>query len=156
NHSAVAKQTPLRRGFVCTMRWFTLSCSNGAMGPMRNPLLCLFAACIAALAGCGKDDDRKAATQVAAKVNSEEITVHQVNDILARNPNVTPELAPLVKREIVDRLIDQQLAKQQAIQKKLDRSPHILQAIEAAKSEILARAYLQVVAAAQEKPTPDE
>ena len=120
---------------------------------MRNPLLCLFAACIAALAGCGKE---KAATQVAAKVNSEEITVHQVNDILARNPNVTPELAPRVKREIVDRLIDQQLAKQRAIQKKLDRSPDILQAIEAAKSEILARAYLQEVAAAQERPTPDE
>ena len=89
-------------------------------------------------------------------MNSEEITVHQVNDILARNPNVTPELAPRVKREIVDRLIDQQLAKQQAIQKKLDRSPDILQAIEAAKSEILARAYLQEVAAAQEKPTPAE
>ncbi len=127
----------------------------GAIGLMRNPLLCLFAACIAALAGCGKDD-KKAASQVAARVNSEEITVHQVNDILARNPNVTPELAPRVKREIVNRLIDQQLAKQQAIQKKLDRSPDIMQAIEAAKSEILARAYLQEVAAAQEKPTPDE
>src|SRR5439155_27355015 len=63
---------------------------------------------------------------------------------------------PRVKREIVDRLIDQQLAKQRAIQKKLDRSPDILQAIEAAKSEILARAYLQEVAAAQERPTPDE
>jgi EpsD family peptidyl-prolyl cis-trans isomerase len=112
--------------------------------------------CAAFVVGCGKSDDKKPATQVAAKVNSEEITVHQVNNILARNPNIRPEAAARAKREIVERLVDQELARQRAIEKKLDRSPQVVQAIEAARSEILARAYLQQVAAAQAKPTPEE
>jgi EpsD family peptidyl-prolyl cis-trans isomerase len=111
---------------------------------------------LAALGGCGKNDDKKPASQVAAKVNAEEITVHQVNNVLARAQNVPPEAAARAKREIVERLVDQSLARQQAIEKKLDRSPNVVQAIEAAKSEILARAYLQQVAAAQAKPTPEE
>lgn len=111
---------------------------------------------LTALGGCGRGGEAKSASQVAAKVNSEEITVHQVNNVLARAQNVPPEQAARAKREIVDRLIDQSLAKQQAIEKKLDRSPNVVQALEAAKSEILARAYLQQVAAAQAKPTPEE
>lgn len=111
---------------------------------------------LAALGSCGKNDDKKPASQVAAKVNAEEITVHQVNNVLARAQNVPPEAAARAKREIVERLVDQSLARQQAVEKKLDRSPNVVQAIEAAKSEILARAYLQQVAAAQAKPTPEE
>src|SRR5438105_6093677 len=86
---------------------------------------------LAALGGCGRGGETKAASQVAAKVNSEEITVHQVNNVLARAQNVPPEQAARAKREIVDRLIDQSLAKQQALEKKLDRSPNVVQALEA-------------------------
>ena len=108
-----------------------------------------------AIGGCSKKQET-AATQVAAKVNADEITVHQVNNILARVKNVTPEAAPQTKREILGKLIDQQLAKQQAIAKKLDRSPNVMQAIESARNEILARAYLEQIAAAQPKPAPEE
>jgi EpsD family peptidyl-prolyl cis-trans isomerase len=119
----------------------------------------LFTALLLALAlttGCGKKEDAKAATQVAAIVNADEITVHQVNYFLARSQNVTPEGAAQAKREILDRLIDQHLARQQAIENKLDRSPDVMQAIEAAKSEILARAYQEQIAAALPKPAPWE
>lgn len=98
--------------------------------------------------GCDKRDEAKPATQVAARVNSDEITVHQVNNVLARNPNIAPESAPQAKREILDRLINHQLARQKAIESKLDRTPNVVQAIEASKTEILARAYLEQVAAA--------
>jgi len=115
------------------------------------------------LAGCGDKDDadkkgagEKSATQVAARVNAEEITVHQINNILSRNRNIPPEAATRAKFEILDRLIEQQLAKQQAIEQKLDRKPNVVQAIEAARSEILARAYLDTVAAKQPKPTQDD
>jgi hypothetical protein len=42
----------------------------------------------------------KTATRVAAKMNAEDITLRQINNILARTPNVTPETAGRVKREI--------------------------------------------------------
>jgi len=128
------------------------------MRPCDQHHLCLVALIIALAitAGCGKSDDKKAATQVAAKVNSDEITVHQINNVLARAANVTPEVAERAKREILDKLIEQQLARQQAIEKKLDRAPNVVQVLEAAKTEILARAYLEQIAAAQPKPTPEE
>jgi len=110
---------------------------------------------VAVAAGCGKTEDKKASTQVAAKVNSDEITVYQINGILARE-NVNPEAAAQAKRQILERLIDQQLARQQAIEKKLDRSPNTVQALEAAKNDILARSYLEQISLAQPKPTTDE
>ena len=124
-------------------------------GPKR--LFIALALAAAALAGCGnKDDAKKPATQVAARVNSDEITVHQINHVLSRSPSVSPELADRVKAEVLNRLIDQQLARQQAIEKKLDRSPGVQQALEAARSEILARAYSEQIAAAQPRPTAEE
>lgn len=106
--------------------------------------------------GCGKDEEKTVTSQVAAKVNTTEITVYQLNSVLARTPNVTPATEHRVKREILDNLIDQQLAKQKAIENKLDRSPNVLQMLEAAKTEILARAYLEQISTAQPKPTEEE
>jgi EpsD family peptidyl-prolyl cis-trans isomerase len=105
---------------------------------------------------CGKEGDKKVASQVAAKVNGDEITVHQVNNALAGVPNVSAEQADAFKRRALERLIDQHVARQQAIEKKLDRTPRVVQAIEAAKSEILARSYLEQIATAQPKPTAEE
>lgn len=97
--------------------------------------------------GCAeKDDETKLATQVAARVNGDEITVHQINYVLERSGNVTPETAEQIKRQVLERLIDQQLAVQKAIENQLDRSPKVMQAIEASRREILARAYLETVA----------
>ena len=110
----------------------------------------------AIVAGCSNSKNEKATTQVAAKVNSNEITISQINDVLARTPNVPPEAAERAKREILDKLIDAELAKAEAIGKKLDRTPDVLQALEAAKTEVLARAYVQQFAAAQPKPTSEE
>jgi len=118
------------------------------------PSLCM----LALLAGCGKGDEAKKtpATQVAARVQSDEITVHQINNVLARTPNLAPEAADRAKTEILNRLIDQQLARQKAIEKKLDRTPGVQQALEAARTDILARAYLEQFAASLPKPTPEE
>jgi len=111
---------------------------------------------LVALAGCGNTGDNETATQVAAKVNSTEITISQVNNALAKAANVNPEAAPRLKREILDNLIDSELAKQKAIEQKLDRLPEVLQSLEAAKTEILARAYVTKITTAQARPTPDE
>ncbi|AXS80102.1 EpsD family peptidyl-prolyl cis-trans isomerase [Dechloromonas sp. HYN0024] len=108
------------------------------------------------LAGCDKADSSKTATQVAAKVNGTEISVHQINTILTRASGVTNENAPQARKEILDRLIDQELVVGQAMAKKLDRTPETLSAIEAARREVLSRAYLEQVSATAAKPSADE
>lgn len=113
---------------------------------------------IVSLAACGDDKagSKAAATQVAAKVNGAEISVHQINGMLSKATGVTNENAPRARKEILDRLVDQQLAVEQAMAKKLDRNPDVLLNIEAARREILARSYLEQIAAAQPKATDEE
>lgn len=112
------------------------------------------------LSACSSKDVEKPkpATQIAAKVNSGEISVHQLNYVLARTGASagSPEAAPQVRREILDKLIDQELAVEKAVEKKLDRSPEVLMAIESARRDILARAYIEQVTAALAKPTVEE
>jgi len=112
----------------------------------------------ASLTACGDKAEKKTATQVAAKVGSEEISVHQINQVLSRTntANATPETAKAMSREVLEKLIDQQLAVDQATEEKLNRTPEVVTQLEAARREILARAYLQKIAAAQPKPTPEE
>jgi EpsD family peptidyl-prolyl cis-trans isomerase len=118
----------------------------------------LLAATLALLvAACGDKSDKKpAATQVAAKVNGSEISVHQINAVLSKAQGVTAENAAQAKQEILGKLIDQQLAFDQAVDKKLDRNPDVMMAIESAKREIVARAYLDQLVSAQPKPSVDE
>ena len=119
----------------------------------------LLAAAIAVtLVACGNKDGKKAATQVAAKVGSEEISVHQINQVLSRtNTNgASPEAVQAMGKEVLEKLIDQQLAVDQATENKLHRSPDVVAQIEAARRDILARAYIQQVSASVAKPTPEE
>lgn len=109
----------------------------------------------ALLAACG-DKGAAPASQTAAKVNKDEITVHQINFVLQQQRNLRPEQAEAAGKQILDRLIDQQLALQKAEETKLDRDPRVMQQIEAARREVIARAYLEKVGEAAPKPTPEE
>jgi EpsD family peptidyl-prolyl cis-trans isomerase len=111
---------------------------------------------VASISGCEKLEKSTSASQVVAQVNSEDITVHQLNAALARVGDVTPESVARVKREVLQRLVDRQLAVQHALSKKLDRSPAVLQALEGARADILARAYVEEVARSLPKPTAEE
>ena len=104
--------------------------------------------------GCNKKD--KAATQTVAIVDGEEISVHQINSVLSKVSGVSPDSLPKVKREILEGLVEQQLAINLATSTKLDRSPEVVSAIENAKREIIARAALEHIRNAQPKPTDEE
>jgi EpsD family peptidyl-prolyl cis-trans isomerase len=111
--------------------------------------------CAALLSGCGGQGE-KAQSQVAARVNDEEITIHQVNSQLARS-GVTGEAASkAASKKILDGLIDQELIVQQAKRKKLDRDPTVMQSIEDAKRQILSQAYLEREVYSRKPPTPEE
>ena len=117
------------------------------------PLAMLLTAAL--LVGCGEKKD-KAASQTAAKVNKDEITVHQINFMLQQQRNLRPEQTDAASKQILDRLVEQQLALQKVDELKLDRDPRVVQQLEAARREILARAYVEKVGEAAPKPTPEE
>jgi EpsD family peptidyl-prolyl cis-trans isomerase len=107
------------------------------------------------MAGCEKKKDTGAA-EVAARVNQQEISVQQINQVLQQQRGLKPEQAEAASRQILERLIDQQLALQKATELKLDQDPRVVQQLEAARREILARAYVEKAGEAAGKPTPEE
>ena len=107
------------------------------------------------LAGCGAKKD-KPASQVAAKVNKEEISVHQINFVLQQQRGLKPEQADAAGKQVLERLVDQELALQKAQDLKLDREPRVVQQLEAARREIIARAYLEKTGEAAPKPSAAE
>jgi EpsD family peptidyl-prolyl cis-trans isomerase len=107
------------------------------------------------LGACGEKKD-KGASQTAAKVNKDEITVHQINFVLQQQRGLRPEQADAASKQILDRLIDQQLALQKGEDLKVDRDPRVVQQLEASRREILARAYLEKVGENAPKPAAEE
>lgn len=124
---------------------------------LRAPASALVAtaAALVLLAGCGEKKE-PAASQTAAKVNKDEITVHQINFVLQQQRNLRPEQAEAAGRQVLERLIDQQLALQKADEMKLDRDPRVVQQLEAARREVLARAYVEKLGENATKPTAED
>lgn len=108
------------------------------------------------LVACGDKKTDKPASQTAAKVNKEEITVHQINFVLSQQRGLAPEQAASASKQVLERLVDQELALQKAVEQKLDRDPKVVQQIEAARRELIARAYVEKIALGAPKPTPAE
>lgn len=102
----------------------------------------------ALIAGCGDkkeegaDTAAKETTQVAAKVNDTELTVHQVNYAMQRLRNVDPDQAKATSLQVVRSLVEQELMAQKALADKLDRDPKVVQALDASRRQILAEAYM--------------
>ncbi len=110
-----------------------------------------------AITACGDGSStKKAATQVAAKVNGGEVSVHQINFILQRTPSIPADQVEGARRQVLEGLIDQELAVQQAVEMKLDRTPNVMQMLEASRREVLARAYLEQVGGGGVKPSASE
>jgi peptidyl-prolyl cis-trans isomerase C len=107
----------------------------------------------AGLAACGSKD--KKAGQSLVKVNGEEITVLQLNDELQR-AGVQAGQQEAASKQLLESLIDRQLILAEAMRNKIDRTPEVMQAIERAKAQIIAQAYLQGVTSKVAKPSKAE
>jgi EpsD family peptidyl-prolyl cis-trans isomerase len=121
-------------------------------------LVFLLATSISALAACGEKSESSAASQVAAKVGSSEISIHQINQALSRTSlsGGSKEAVQVVRSATLERLIDQQLAVEQATELKLHRSPDVVAKLEASRREVLARAYLERIGQGIAKSSPEE
>ncbi|MGA9164417.1 MAG: EpsD family peptidyl-prolyl cis-trans isomerase [Thiobacillus sp.] len=117
---------------------------------------------IAALVvGCGDKKEgaataEKAPSQVAAKVNGTELTVSQVNFALQRIPNLDKDQTKAASLQVVRNLVDQEVLAQKALSDKLDRDPAVVQAMDAARLQILAEAYMSRKLGAPVEPSEAE
>jgi EpsD family peptidyl-prolyl cis-trans isomerase len=108
-------------------------------------------------AGCSKSKPEGKASQAAVRVNGDEITVHQINQVLEQQQGLKPEQTDAASRQILENLIDQQLAVAKAEEQKLDRDPNVVQMMDATRRNLLARAYLEKAAAAGAgTPSPED
>ena len=119
------------------------------------PLLAALSVVAISLSGCGKSEDT-GPTQVVARVSSEEITELQVNQALERQAGLKPDQVEAASRKVVTALVEQEIVVRKARDLKLDREQRVVQKIEAAKRDIIARAYLDRIADGSAKPSTNE
>ncbi|MFN8850392.1 MAG: EpsD family peptidyl-prolyl cis-trans isomerase [Inhella sp.] len=110
-------------------------------------------ALLLALIGCAPPDEGQRAV---VKVNRETITARQWQEAVERQPATGPEQRAAMAPQVLERLIDQELALQQAEAMKLERDPKVAAQLEAARRELLARAYAQTLSAQVPQPTSAE
>ena len=96
--------------------------------------------------GCERAVADRPATQLAAKVNGTEISVQQVRGVgsAANLP------------QALEKVIDRELLVQKAVAARLDRDPLVAQAIDNARRQVLAQAWLEKSASAAAGNTRDE
>ena len=123
---------------------------------LRSALnLTLALACVAALlTACGKKSDDTSAT--VATVNGENITQNQLDFAIKQITAARPAASAPEAAQVLQGLVEQRLAVQKAEKDKLDRNPGVLQSLEAARKDALARYYVEQFAAKVPKPTADE
>jgi len=111
------------------------------MRAKHSKLVGLVAFLVVVLAGCS-GTDKKAETQVVAKVNGKEVTVHQLNFLLQRLGSMDEKQAKEARTLVLNTLVEQEALVQKAVDAKVDRDPKVVQALDAARRQILAQAYL--------------
>jgi EpsD family peptidyl-prolyl cis-trans isomerase len=122
-----------------------------AAGSARRTVLVACAALAAGLVACGRGAHNGEKSQVVASVNGREITASQLNHTLQSNG-----ANPLSTNQAVDMLVEEELLVQQAVDAKLDRDPAVVQAIEGARRQILARAYAERALFPKDATAPSE
>jgi EpsD family peptidyl-prolyl cis-trans isomerase len=110
------------------------------------------------LTACGEKANSPAHTgQWVAKVNGQEITIHQVNvELNNAGPAVAGMPAEVAQRRVVETIVERQLLVDAAVKAKQDREPDVIQAIEQAKQQIIAQAYLRKTLGSHLAPSQDD
>lgn len=90
--------------------------------------------------------------QVLARVNGQDVSVHQLNRLISQRPVDTPQQ----RTELVEGLIRRELAVQQAMAQKLDRQPDVMLRLEEARRDVLAAVWAERLETGQGVPDRNE
>jgi EpsD family peptidyl-prolyl cis-trans isomerase len=130
----------------------------------RNPIVrllqtsALALSISAGLSACDKPEPGAETAEVVAQVGTSKISMNQINEVLGDVPmaNASPNAVQSARGKVLERLIDRQLAADQATQLKLHTSPEVVAQLEAARLDVLARVYTEQLTTALPAPTPQE
>lgn len=95
-------------------------------------------------------------SQVAVRVNDGEVSIHQLQAVLQRQPSIAAARPDDALSAVLEVLVDQELAAQAAKSKGLDKNPDVIQALQLSSREVLARAYHDRIADSVRGPNSDE
>jgi EpsD family peptidyl-prolyl cis-trans isomerase len=101
---------------------------------------------VLALGACTRAEVGAGALAVAAKVNGNAVSLQQINSLIERG--ALEGLLQPSAAQALERVIDQELLVQKALEAKLDHDPRLDEAVDAARRQFLAQAYLEAQAAA--------
>ncbi|HEX8787122.1 MAG TPA: EpsD family peptidyl-prolyl cis-trans isomerase [Telluria sp.] len=119
-------------------------------------VLCAVLILVAAtLSACSDKAKDKKPGQALASVNGEEVTVLQLNEEMQR-AGVQAGQQDAASKQLLQVLIDRTLLEEAAAKENLDRDPKVMQAIDRAKSLIIAQAYLQKRIGNVQQPSQSE
>lgn len=106
----------------------------------RTTTISILAAALCACSGGGGGGGAET-SQVVVRVNESEITTSQLRTALLAKGEQQPTAD--AAQQAIDGLVNEQLLVDAALANKLDRDPAVVQAIESARRQLLARAYLE-------------
>lgn len=116
----------------------------------------LFFAVILLVAACDSKEAASPNGDWVARVNAGGVTSRQVDFELAQNPKLRQADPDAVGKLVVRQLAQQELLAQKAVENKLDKDATVALALESARRQVLAQAYLEKVAAATPVPSAQE
>jgi len=137
-----ARERGERGAATGTRRRLTLRAVPAALLLAALPLLPV-------LSGCSEPAQERP-SQVVARVADTEISALQLELAMQVERSRVP--GDVDRQQVIDKLIDRELAVQQALARKLDRQPEVLLRLEEMRREILAGAFAEQLAAARPKP----
>lgn len=120
---------------------------------MRYRYLPPVVSCVSMLMlGCTPSHQATAPSQVVARVNETDLTVHQLNHMLASR-RVASSTDSVLRLQALEALIDQQVLAHQARRDGADRDPAVLAAIQSATNRILAQAQADRLTSRTDPPS---
>ena len=111
------------------------------------------------LPGCGQKKEvgpiDAPGNEVVAKVNGDDLTAAQLTIALQKQRGMRPDAGDAASKQVLDQLIDEEIVAQKAVAAKLDKDPRVVQQLEAARRDILARRFVEAAAETAGKPAED-
>ena len=120
--------------------------------PSRLGLSALTLAVLLSVSAC----DKAPSGEAAATVNGEAISLPQLNRELDKLGKLDPDQTKQAANKLLRNMVDQALLAQKATAEKLDQTPAVKLALEAARRQILAEAAVEKLTAGVAKPGDQE